>query len=187
MEETARKFRDKMGRFMAKRERNKKYYKIGKKYNFYMYELVMKTEYVTESALHPTHSDPHRIIGLSEKGAEIKNIKTGEISNVNFENLRKITLDELLVLLPQNFDNEISKALGTFRYNRKDGDIEEENLEEDKEKSLRRLRSGTCYQVSLKNTPEKIGNVGKTGIWRRILIKKSPQKDATRLKVQLGF
>ena len=119
MEETAKKFRDKMGRFMAKRERNKKYYKIGKEHKFYIYELVMKAEYVTGSALHPTHNGPHRIIGLSEKGAEIKDIKTGEISNVSFENLRKITLDELLVLLPQNYDDEISKALSTFRYNRK--------------------------------------------------------------------
>ncbi len=119
MEETAKKFRDKMGRFMAKRERNKKYYKIGKEHKFYMYELVMKAEYVTGSALHPTHTGPHRIIGLSKKGAEIKDIKTGDVSNVTFDNLRKITLDELLVLLPQNFDDEINKALSTFRYNRK--------------------------------------------------------------------
>ncbi len=50
----------------------------------------MKAEYVTDSALHPTHTGPHRIIDLSERGAEIKNVKTGEISNVTFDNIRKI-------------------------------------------------------------------------------------------------
>jgi hypothetical protein len=79
----------------------------------------MKAEYTTESALHPTHTGPHRIINLSEKGAEIKDIKTGEISNVNFENIRKISIDELLALLPTDFDDEINKSLGTFRYNRR--------------------------------------------------------------------
>jgi hypothetical protein len=177
LEETAKRFRDKMGRFMAKREKNKQYYKIGKKYKFYMYELVMKAEYTTESALHPTHTGPHRIINLSEKGAEIKDIKTGEISNVNFENIRKISIDELLALLPTDFDDEINKSLGTFRYNRKQNndqslDHEAEEMEEIEKEERKTLRSGRCYQINITNPPERVGKLSKEGIWRSILIKK---------------
>jgi hypothetical protein len=190
LEETARRFRDKMGRFMAKRERNKQYYKLGKKYKFYMYELVMKTEYVTESALHPTHSGPHRIINMSEKGAEIKDIKTGEISNVTFDNIRKITIDELLILLPNNFDDEINKALSTFRYNRRTmsdpcTDHAVDSFDDDSKKETKTLRSGTCYQVSIPNPPEKLGKLAKFGAWRNILIKKHPTKGTNPLRSKI--
>ena len=181
LEETAKKFRDKMGRFMAKRERNKKYYKIGKEHKFYIYELVMKAEYVPDSALHPTHSGPHRIIGLSERGAEIKDIKTGEISNVNFENIRKISLDELLTLLPNNFDDEINKALSTFRYNRKNitdiGDsVTDETTDPDTDNSdIKKLRSGRVYEVSIPPPPPaEECNLKTKGIWRNLTLKLTP-------------
>jgi hypothetical protein len=136
----------------------------------------MKAEYTTESALHPTHTGPHRIINLSEKGAEIKDIKTGEISNVNFGNIRKISIDELLALLPTDFDDKINKSLGTFRYNRKQNndeslDHEAEKIEEKEKEDRRTLRSGRCYQINITNPPERVGKLSKEGIWRSILIK----------------
>jgi hypothetical protein len=39
-------FKERMGRFMQKRKRNKEYYKVGKKYNFYIGELVMYKNHV---------------------------------------------------------------------------------------------------------------------------------------------
>jgi hypothetical protein len=111
-------FRERMGRFMSKRSRNKLHYKIGKEKKFYIDELVMYKVYKPDSMLHPTYTGPARIIDLNIKGATLRDPKTGATFSVSFENLRKINFEELLSLLPQNFDAEIADALGTYRYRR---------------------------------------------------------------------
>jgi len=111
-------FKNKMGRFMEKRRRNKTYYKIGKEKKFYINELVMYKVYRPESLLHPTYIGPARIIDLHLMGATLRDPKTGSTFSVGFDNLRKIDFDELLTLLPQNFDSEIAETLGTYRYRR---------------------------------------------------------------------
>jgi dUTPase len=118
-------FRDRMGRFMQKRSRNKLHYKIGKEKKFYINELVMYKVYKPESMLHPTYTGPARIIDLGAKGATLRDPKTGATFSVSFENLRKINFEELLTLLPQNFDAEIADTLGTYRYRRALADPEQ--------------------------------------------------------------
>jgi hypothetical protein len=118
-------FRDRMGRFMQKRSRNKLHYKIGKEKKFYINELVMYKVYKPESMLHPTYTGPARIIDLGVKGATLRDPKTGATFSVSFENLRKINFEELLTLLPQNFDAEIADTLGTYRYRRALADPEQ--------------------------------------------------------------
>jgi hypothetical protein len=49
-------------------------------------------------------------------GALLKDPRTGEQCSVHYENLRKLNIDELLVMLPTHFDSEIANKL-TFRYN----------------------------------------------------------------------
>ena len=100
-------FRDKIGRFLMKKKRNKTLYKIGKAKKFFIHELVMKENYAPDSLLAPVFSGPFRITDLAEQGATLRDIKTGDMHRVAFEHLRKITLDEFLSLLPQNFDAEI--------------------------------------------------------------------------------
>ena len=39
--------------------------------------------------------------------------------SVHFANMRKLSMDEFITLLPTHFDNDILKTLGLFRYNRK--------------------------------------------------------------------
>ena len=118
LKETANRFKERMGRFMQKRKRNVLHYKIGKEKKFYMNELVMYRVYVPESALHPVFKGPVRIRDLQPRGATVRDTRNGEEFSVGFENLRKIEFDELLSLLPQNFDDEIASTLKNYRYRR---------------------------------------------------------------------
>ncbi len=53
------------------------------------------------------------------QGALLKDPRTGEQMSVHFANMRKLSMDEFITLLPTHFDNDILKTLGLFRYNRK--------------------------------------------------------------------
>ena len=153
-----------MGRFMQKRKRNILHYKIGKEKKFYMNELVMYLVYVPESAIHPVFKGPVRIKDLQPRGATVRDTRNGEEFSVGFENLRKIEFDELLSLLPQNFDDEIASTLKNYRYCRTVNDTEseveigkKENIDKDEiesDKETRKLRSGKVFNVRLKTLPE---------------------------------
>jgi hypothetical protein len=91
-----------------------------------MYELVMKVDYTADSLLAPVYKGPFRIVHLDQGGARLKDIKTGEEQSVSFEHMRKLKLDELLTLLPQNFDAEINSVLEKYRYKKGTGASEEE-------------------------------------------------------------
>jgi hypothetical protein len=110
-------FRSNIQKFLRNRERRKTYYKNKEKVKFYLHELVMRKNYTPSSMLSPTFLGPYRIIKLQEMGALLKNPRTGEQCSVHYENLRKLNVDELLCILPTNFDSDIVKEL-TFRYNK---------------------------------------------------------------------
>jgi hypothetical protein len=71
---------------------NKKYYKIGKKYNFYINELVIYKVYTPASMLHPTYTGPARIVELSEKVATLQDVKFGTLFSVYLITYAKSTL-----------------------------------------------------------------------------------------------
>ena len=70
------------------------------------------------TALHPTFAGPVRILEIHPQGALIKDTRTGEIMSAHYKNLRKLTADEFLTLLPNNFDADILKNMGMYRYNK---------------------------------------------------------------------
>ena len=115
---TARKLKSKIEKFLKNKHKSKEYYKKGLTRPYLLHELVMRKIYTPESPLHPTFAGPFRIIELHPQGASIKNTRTGEIFSAHYMNLRKITPDEFITLLPENFDSEILKYMGTFRYNK---------------------------------------------------------------------
>jgi hypothetical protein len=112
-------------------------------------------------------------------------VKTGEISSAHFMNLRKIQLDEFITLLPADFDSDILKNIGQYRYSRnhlpdpplatpQECDSEEDtqtntktadntkttenNTEEDKNFSdlhERKLRSGKKISINVYTLPKK--------------------------------
>jgi hypothetical protein len=118
-----------MGRFMQKKNRNKEYYRLGKKFNFYINELVMYKVYTPASMLHPTYAGPARIVEMSERGATLRDTKFGTLFSVVFDNLRKINFEELLTLLPQNFDAEIADTLKNYRYRRTAPDQDTDSMQ----------------------------------------------------------
>jgi hypothetical protein len=129
LEKAANLFHDRMGRFMQKKNRNKEYYRLGKKFNFYINELVMYKVYTPASMLHPTYAGPARIVDLHERGATLRDTKFGTIFSVVFDNLRKINFEELLTLLPQNFDAEIADTLKNYRYRRTAPDQDTDSMQ----------------------------------------------------------
>ena len=74
LEKTSKMFRDKIARFMSKRSKNKEYYKIGKKYKYYVNELIMYKEYVPSSMIHNTYKGPVRIEDINSAGALVREI-----------------------------------------------------------------------------------------------------------------
>jgi hypothetical protein len=79
----------------------------------------MRKEYTPSTPLNHTYLGPYRIMQLFHQGALLKDPKTGEQMSVHFINLRKLTMDEFITLLPTHFDSEILKSIGLFRYNKK--------------------------------------------------------------------
>ncbi len=90
---------------------------------------------------------PDSPLTVDKGGAKLKNIKTGEEQAVSYEHIRKIKLAELLALLPQNFDSEITKTLDTYRYKKGERELEGQNKEkmEEEKGHTRKLRSGRLY------------------------------------------
>jgi hypothetical protein len=164
---------NKIGKFLMRKKRKKELYKIGKKKHFYMYELVMKADYTADSLLAAVYKGPFRIIHLDEGGARLRDIKSGEEQSVSFENIRKINVDELLTLLPQNFDSEISAVLDKYRYKRgstnEEGKTEGEKEEPDsgRDSNRRMLRSGRLYNMKIECLGEKTRTVADTVYWRK--------------------
>ena len=166
-------FRDKIGRFLMRKKRDKELYKIGKSKHFYMYELVMRTDYTADNLLAPVYKGPFRIVHLDSGGARLRNIKTKEEQSVSFEHMRKIHIDELLTLLPQNFDSEIMAALDNYRYKRSDKEeepgIDRDTSETGSDKAdsgKRVLRSGRLYQIDIKRIGDKTGKEAEKVYWR---------------------
>jgi hypothetical protein len=195
-------FRDRMGRFMMKRQRNKFHYKIGKKYKFFMGELAMKKVQTPSSLLSPTFEGPYRIIELFEKGAKLKDVKSGSEYFCSFDNMRKINFDELLTLLPQNFDDEIASTLGLYRYKKaeKSEAPEEEsiNVEEVSTKNKdsfnvteslqgKALRSGKLYNLNIVSDKifkqEKVSSVK----WRNETIKSVPSETSVKSILKINY
>jgi hypothetical protein len=194
LEKASNLFKERMGRFMQKRKRNKIYYKVGKKHNFYINELVMYKNFVPDSMLDATFVGPARIIDLSPSGATVRDTKTGVVSSINFEHLRKINFEELLTLLPQNFDAEIAETLGTYRYRRaadtaeKVADTAEkvadnagkpESEPENETAEFKKTRSGKVYKVDVKTLPAKYAETVTACTVRAVLVPKVvPEPDA---------
>jgi hypothetical protein len=162
LDKAASLFKERMGRFMQKRKRNKKYYKIGKKHNFYINELVMYRNQVQDNILDKTYLGPARIIDLSEKGATIRDTKSDTQMSVGFEHLRKVNFEELLTLLPQNFDAEIANTLGTYRYRKvsesADNDtarVSDKSEESSDTEMIRKTRSGKVFKIKVNTLSSK--------------------------------
>jgi hypothetical protein len=95
------------------------------------------------TALHPTFAGPVRILEIHPQGALIKDTRTGEIMSAHYKNLRKITADEFLTLLPNNFDADILKNMGMYRYNKNHlPDPMEQTLSTEDMEYINKLASG---------------------------------------------
>jgi dUTPase len=138
----ANKFRSAIMKFLHNKQKRKDTYKTGVTQPFLVHELVMRKIYNPASPLHPTYAGPLRIIELYPQGALIKDTRTGEMMSVHYMNLRKITQDEFISLLPNNFDADILQNLGIYRYNRNHlPDPAEQTLDGTDEEHLSKLFS----------------------------------------------
>jgi hypothetical protein len=184
-------FRDRIGKFLQRKKRKKELYKIGKQRKFYMYELVMKADYTADSMLAVVYKGPYRIINLDHGGARLRDTKTGEELSASYEHIRKIKIDELLTLLPQNFDSEIASVLETYRYRKGSthGEAEQDKSAEKSEKveadnetqesgNKRMLRSGRLYNIGISNLGHKIRKETERAYWRT---EKLYSRDKTQL------
>jgi hypothetical protein len=113
-----KKFKTIIEKFLKNKAKSKLFYKRGIDTPYLLHELVMRKIHNPSSALHPTYAGPVRIIELHPQGALIKDTRTGEMMSVHYMNLRKLTADEFLTLLPNNFDSDILHNLGMYRYNK---------------------------------------------------------------------
>ena len=156
MQILSKKFKETIGRFLQKKRDNRNYYKKGKNFKFSENELVMRQVYAPNNLLSNTFSGPYRVTSVSEKGAILRDIKSGDICSVSFEHLRKITFNELLSLIPGNFEAEIMKQLDQYRYNRKEREVEEKVERQVEEPwQEKKLRSGKTYSIKIEELDSK--------------------------------
>jgi hypothetical protein len=189
LDEVSRNFKTKLSKFLHNKEKSKSYYKKGKKKPFTLHELVMRKDYTPMSALHPTYVGPMRILELYDMGALLKDPKTGDIMSVHYQNIRKLALDKLILLLPSNFDSEILKTLKLYRYNRPGiPDSIPTHDTEIKAESTRTLRSGKTIQVNYTTLPIKYAEIAIYAQWSDTAIvipKKAAAKPCLKSRIQL--
>jgi hypothetical protein len=118
LDHTAYNFRGAIQKFMKNKGKSKSYYKDLKKQTFCLHELVYRRDYTPSTTLASTYIGPYRILEIYPQGVLLKDPKTGELLSVHIRNLRKLTPDEFLMLLPKDFDSEILKTFGKYRYNK---------------------------------------------------------------------
>jgi hypothetical protein len=143
----SKKFKAIIGKFMAKKAQSKHMYKKGISTPYLLHELVMRKIHNPATALHPTFAGPVRILEIHPQGALIKDTRTGEIMSAHYKNLRKITADEFLTLLPNNFDADILKNMGMYRYNKNHlPDPMEQTLSTEDMEYINKLASGDIIE-----------------------------------------
>jgi hypothetical protein len=140
----------------------------------------MRKDYTPMSPLHPTYVGPMRIIELYDMGALLKDPQTGDIMSVHYQNIRKLALDELILLLPSNFDSEILKTLQLYRYNRPGtpDSISTHEKETASEKNTRILRSGKTIQINYTTLPSKYAEIAIQAQWTNVHVTTPNQKAA---------
>jgi hypothetical protein len=155
------------------KKKAKRFYAKGKPKEFSLHELVMRRDYTPESPLHPIFVGPLRIMELHDQGALLKDPRTGELLSVHFQNIRKLTVDEFITLMPSNFDADILQTLKLNRYNKQtepdsivmqgpetteDKQLDNSKLFDNMETAnpnIRKLRSGKQVKINCASLPPK--------------------------------
>ncbi len=119
--------------------------------------------------MHPTYVGPMRIIELYDIGALLKDPRTGDIMSVHYQNIRKLALDELILLLLPNFDSEILKTLQLYRYNqsRVPDTTERYQVPANNADNNRTLRSGKVININFISLPCKYSEIAIQAQWQR--------------------
>jgi hypothetical protein len=154
--QTSHKFRSAIQKFLKNKKKAKLNYPDKKSYDFALHELVMRKEYTPSTPLNPTYVGPYRIMELFPQGALLKDPRTGEQMSVHFANMRKLSMDEFITLLPTHFDNEILKTLGLFRYNRKGNP---ESIKKAEENDIIKLDTLSEEEASERQEPDDSSNM----------------------------
>ena len=128
--QTAHKFRGAIQKFLKNKQKFKAH---SQESNGYMlHELVMRKNFTPASSIQHTYVGPYRIMELYNKGALLRDPRSGDKLSAHFTNLRKLHIDEFITLLPTNFESDILQSMDCFRYNRqgKPEEVEKVNIEE---------------------------------------------------------
>jgi hypothetical protein len=96
---------------------------------------------------------------LFPQGALLKDPRTGEQMSVHFANMRKLSMDEFITLLPTHFDNDILKTLGLFRYNRKGNP---ESIKKAEENDIIKLDTLSEEEANERQDPDDSSNMDDT-------------------------
>jgi dUTPase len=192
-------FKQRVGKFMNSKLKNKKYYKSGKAQKYNLMELVMYKVNEPNNMLSHTYSGPARIMDIQKKGVTLRCLKTGENFSVSIENLRKINFDEFLEILPKNFDSKINDSLKAFRYrspgtsDSKDETVadlpdfpNQTEIEESmfKDINLKKTRSGQIYNLGVNFVNPKYSGIAKECHISRLNICKRKQNNETVRKIK---
>ncbi len=142
------------------------------------------------SPLHPTYVGPMRVIELCDMGALLKDPRTGDIMSVHYQNIRKLALDELILLLPSNFDSEILKTLKLYRYNRPGtpDSVPTHETETTTENNTKILRSGKTIQINYTTLPSKYAEIAIHAQWTNTAVvtpSKKAAKPCLKSRIQL--
>jgi hypothetical protein len=188
-DQVCKRFRDKMGRFMGKKNRVKsteERKRNGQRIN--MHELVMRGVFLRNDSerLDMTYTGPYRVIELCAQGVTLRDLKDGTMFSVAFEFVRKLKWDELFTLLPQKSGAEMMKVIGLLE----EGNVGRQKESKEKEENSSNgmylpprkpgtLRPGKLYTVKIESVPAELRNTVRKAYWRKEKIGRKTKSKAS--------
>jgi hypothetical protein len=175
--QVCKRFRDKIGRFMGKKKREKRIEERRKQRTMiFMHEVVMREVFLdTEDGRSlRTYTGPYRVVSTCSHGVELRDLKSGDTCSVTYKHVRKLEWDELCTLLPQH--SEAMDVLGIMEDRREESKNETSEMAEHGSKEERSqymphrvgtLKPGRLYAVAIERIPSRLRHCVQKASWRK--------------------
>ena len=174
-EKHCKKFRDMMGRFMGRKKRDKKSYRMRDKTEFCLHELVMRSQ---ADFFGETFKGPYRVMEICNNGTTptltLRDLKTGDLCSIRHHVARKLNIDELLTMLPQRFEKDIMRAVESFEHPSKR--YAETEIKRDKQapkpeyNTVSTLLAARLYTVAQHMLPVALASTVRTAHFRKEIV-----------------
>jgi hypothetical protein len=112
LDQLAKDFTAKISKLLHNKQKSKQISPKNKNFVFHINEYVMRKQFHPLAPLNENFIGPCKIVKLCNNGVVFSDAKTSDLTFVKFSNLRKLSFEELINLLPTNFHHDILSHIG---------------------------------------------------------------------------